>query len=63
MIYKAKELLAHLNNLTLSGIDDGRLEWIGTDEQWWQMQVDSLSTNEIKGLDSDDYDLKTCHKQ
>jgi len=32
MIYKAHELLSHLNHLTLTATD-GKEEWIGTDEQ------------------------------
>ncbi len=40
MIYKAYEILAKLNCLTLVGQKDGELEWIGTDKQWKALQFE-----------------------
>jgi hypothetical protein len=54
MVYTAKELLAHLNHLTLSGIDNGYLEWIGTDKQW-EAVSDDLRDESKKESDSWDY--------
>lgn len=34
MIYQAKQLLSKLQHLVLSGIDNGTLEFIGTEERW-----------------------------
>ena len=66
MVYKAKELLAKLNNLTLCGTDGcGVLEWIGNDEQWYLAEVESLSASQLISAEnlreSDEYDLATCN--
>jgi hypothetical protein len=34
MIYTAKELLAKLKHLTLVGMEDGQLQFIGTEKEW-----------------------------
>jgi len=34
MIYTAKQLNKYLTNLTLVGIEDGELQWVGSKEQW-----------------------------
>lgn len=66
MIYKARQLHSYLTYLTLSGIENGMLEWIGSDEQWYQAELNSLSANEIIEAqhtgESNDYDLKTNFK-
>ena len=64
MIYKARELLAHLNNLVLAGSDGcGVLEWIGNDLQWHKAEVESLSASELQNAneiaESDEYDYRT----
>lgn len=34
MVYKAHELLGLLNNLQLTGVEDGRLQWMGSKSDW-----------------------------
>lgn len=34
MIYEAGQLNKKLTHLTLTGMDDGDLEWTGTEEEW-----------------------------
>jgi hypothetical protein len=67
MIYKARELNSYLNNLVLVGQDeDGRLEWAGSDEQWYNAEINSFPPEQLKDMqdteESDRYDLATCHK-
>jgi hypothetical protein len=67
MIYKARELNSYLNNLVLVGQDEsGRLEWAGSDEQWYLAEINSIPQDELKDMldteESDRYDLSTCHK-
>lgn len=39
---KAYELLGKLRNLTLTGQnEEGELEWIGTDRQWRDSEIES----------------------
>ncbi len=46
MIYLAKELNAKLTHLTLSGIEDGYLEFIGKREQWEAAELMEWSEEE-----------------
>ena len=39
MIYKAYELLAKLNSLTMT-VTDGKIEWIGTDSDWKKVEAE-----------------------
>ena len=61
MIYKARKLHSYLTHLTLAGIDNGVLEWIGTDLQWYNAELNSLSKAELlnaqETAESDYYDL------
>lgn len=67
MIYTNRHLNANLTHLTLVGQEeDGRLEWAGTDEQWYNADMMAISPDELKEMqdteESDRYDLSTCHK-
>ena len=52
MIYKAYQLLAYLNCLTLVGQGDGQLEWVGTKEQWGKvdMEEERILRNHYEGI-------------
>lgn len=62
MIYKARQLNSYLNHLTLTGSDNGILEWIGKDLEWYKAEVDSLPKDAHELNESDDYDFKTMNK-
>jgi hypothetical protein len=40
MVYKASELLAKLNYLTLVGKENGELIWMGKDKDWNGLQFE-----------------------
>jgi hypothetical protein len=66
MIYTNRELNSYLTHLTLVGQDeDGRLEYAGNDEQWYNADIGSYSDKELEVMEytaeSDRYDLSTCH--
>jgi hypothetical protein len=66
MIYKARELNSYLNNLVLVGQEDGRLEWVGTNDNWYNAEMGGFTVEELIAMqdteESDRYDLSTCHK-
>jgi len=67
MIYKNRVLLSYLTYLTLVGQDDsGRLEWVGSNTDWFDAKANSMTPSELIACEelraSDDYDLSTCHK-
>jgi len=45
MIYTAKNLLSRLTHLTLAGIEDGQLEFIGTDKAWTRVTQEDDGVN------------------
>lgn len=58
MIYKAYELLAHLDNLILTDGKEGQIEWIGKKEDWKKVdeKIDEMETFGLR--DEDNY--KPC---
>jgi len=67
MIYTNRFLNSYLTHLTLVGQEeDGRLEWAGKDDAWYNAEINSLSQAELKEIrdraESDRYDLSTCNK-
>jgi hypothetical protein len=67
MIYANRCLKSYLTHLTLVGQDeDGRLEWAGSDEQWYLAEINSIQQDELKDMldtqESDSYDLSTNMK-
>jgi hypothetical protein len=67
MIYINRHLNANLTYLTLVGQDEeGRLEWAGKDEQWYQADRMSIPPSQLHDMEdtaeSDDYDLSTNYK-
>jgi hypothetical protein len=67
MIYTNRHLNANLTYLTLVGQEeDGRLEWAGCDEAWYNADMMALPPEQLHDMEdtaeSDRYDLSTCNK-